>query len=398
MYHMRTVRNFLFGDPHKQALLESARESLKFVDPAGYAANRHDYPAFLQVLDYLIIHHHSGRSHSVADKHFPAMMLTELSLCEYARRGDSCFLAELFKRGAKADIPESYKIYVRTIEGYTSIEGHNYAVVKLMSSQNLWAVRLLAFNGANFDLASPTAHNHPGKTARTVAAETLTAVMPCLIAPSSYTPFEHFYFGPLASGKLLSQQLSFLTGPTPATLANYLAQVEREVADMRRLKAEGDAAFLNKNYQQAVELYRQAGEYIECFSADHAQLFLYYLSMALPFYQDALLSYEQLYGHNQTSTARQLLINYAEEILTHINEVLAPRGASEIAACVESMAVAYTKHGYAFDATKRELIQKKYILIEQLKTQDSAVLDDINRITQQIRNTLQCYSQCMDKA
>lgn len=320
MHHVEAVRNFLFCDSHKQALSQSARESLGVVNPSGDAAGKRNYPVFLEVLDYLIAHH-SGRSHDVAKKHIPAAMLTELSLCEYARRGDSCFLAELFKRGAKADVPEPYKIYVHMIEGYTSIEGRNYAVVELMSSQNLWAVRLLAFNGANFDLASPTARYHPGKTARAVAAETLTAVMPCLIAPLSYTPFEHFYFGPLASGKLPSQQLSFLTGPTPATLANYLAQVEQEVADTHRLKVEGNAAFTNRNYQQAAELYRQAGEYIEYFSADHAQLFLYYLSMALPFYQDALLSYEQLYRHNQTSAARQLLINYAKEILTHVNEV-----------------------------------------------------------------------------
>lgn len=81
-----------------------------------------------------------------------------------------------------------------------------------------------------------------------------------------------------------------------------------------------------------------------------------------------------------------------------LTKYLAPRGAGEITACVESMAVAYTKHGCAFDAMKRELIQKKYTLIEQLKTQDSAVLDDINLIAQQVRNTLQRYSQCMDMA
>lgn len=310
------VSRFFMG-PSIKGFPLAVQAYLSAPDPRSIAISDEDYPSLIELLNCEIEFVGLAKLSDVN-------VIPRLGFCKFlfttcltfVRVG---FAGELFKRGMNPNLKE-----------LNDNGTYCYSTIRAAHPVHRWSLRLLVLQGANFNLVGTDDQLTPieerNKSARMIMKNALAVTNFCPDL-SSFTDERRYRYGPLASGRLSSQDITYIT-TRGLTLLQYLEQVEREVAEMQRLKEQGDNYFKQDNYFLAAEHYKKAGQYMEEFEHDHAQLQCYYFSLALPYYHNALQCYERHYITDQTPNSseqnKQIFFSYIDSILTRIEYITTP--------------------------------------------------------------------------
>ena len=342
----------LLQGPSPEILSLPTREYLQYRDPRGAAVRDESYAVFIELLNCPVQFRGREVFSDVNSRRTENARLI-LSDCIFDSR--AAMTAEVLKRGASPNLQEF------------SFKGtYSYPTLHVICATKRWAIRLLVLQGGNFNLRGNGGHvpglSFAGKTAREAASTEKAIQLFCGYRPW-YTQEIRRQYGPLEGGKLLSQQLDFLYREG-LTLFDYLEQVEREVADMKSLKDQGDTYWKRNDFLNAGIFYERAGQAMEEFAYDHEQLIFYYLSMAVFYYGRAMESYELFFKIEKNDASKSYLLAFLNKQLTHIEAVLKPA----------PMPLP------AYEGEKRE----PFILEEIKRIKDSAVMRDILQYQQKL--------------
>ncbi len=291
------VQFFTNTNPSLKCLSPAAREYLKCADMRGAAARHKDYPVFIELLNSNAHRYENFSDVNARPSHGDSLLLE----CYHGQGDRPCMFAEVLKRGANPNTKEE------RVRGNSHVYPCNYGDIYpttyvIQYGRDCWAIRLLVLYGGNFDLLGTGGEDkYLDKTARQIAKETLTGME---------------FSKPTEKSPLRSQQVSFFRGNSPAT-PSYLELVEEEVREMQAMKTQGDRHFKEGKYLDAATEYDRAGQQVEQFAGDHEQLLMFYLSMALGYYHNALLAYEQSANTEKT-------VHYSEHMLAHIDKLTKP--------------------------------------------------------------------------